>query len=242
MNIAIFGAGQLAMMMIQADHNKEHNYVVIDPTHKPPASHYARHIQTEYNDKNTLEIISKECDVATIDFENVPVEAMRSLEKDIAVHPCANALDICQDRLKEKNLFLDLGIGTTSFYKVDNIYDLSMNINDQKSYILKTRRFGYDGKNQYRINPGDKIDTELTSQECILEELVNFEAEVSLICIRSIDGNVLFYPLVENKHENSIHVFPSNFLYPHEIKPVTKGTRYSVIVWFSYQKGEQWLT
>tara|TARA_Y100001958_G_scaffold156954_1_gene150847 strand:+ start:1182 stop:2267 length:1086 start_codon:yes stop_codon:yes gene_type:complete len=214
MKIAIFGGGQLAMMMIQADHTKHHDYVIIDPSANPPASRYGKHIQTEYDDDDTLKRISDECDLATIDFENVPVEAMRELEKYIHVHPNSNALEICQDRLHEKNLFLDLGIRTTIFNKIDSLDNLNHSIENHKSYILKSRRFGYDGKNQYRIKPGDKIKTNLISQECILEELVDFESEVSLICVRSTKEEVLFYPLVENKHSDgilSISVCPSNY-------------------------------
>tara|TARA_Y100001936_G_scaffold246368_1_gene290199 strand:- start:2256 stop:3341 length:1086 start_codon:yes stop_codon:yes gene_type:complete len=214
MKIAIFGAGQLAMMMIQGDHANHHDYVVIDPTTNPPASRYGKHIQTEYDDEDTLKRISDECDLATIDFENVPVEAMRELEKHICVHPNSNALEICQDRLNEKKLFSDLGIRTTMFDKINSLDSLNNSIEDHKSYILKSRRFGYDGKNQYRINPGDRIKTNLISQECILEELVDFESEVSLICVRSIKDEVLFYPLVENKHNDgilSISVCPSNY-------------------------------
>tara|TARA_B100000035_G_scaffold312530_1_gene324205 strand:+ start:7511 stop:8596 length:1086 start_codon:yes stop_codon:yes gene_type:complete len=214
MKIAIFGAGQLAMMMIQADHDNEHDYTVIDPSSNPPASHYAKHIQTEYDQEDTLQMIIQEYDIATIDFENVPVKTMRKLEKHISVHPNSNALEICQDRLNEKNLFVDLGIKTTIFTEINTMGDLNQNIDTHKSYILKSRRFGYDGKNQYRINPGDIINTELISQECILEELVDFQSEVSLICVRAIDGNILFYPLVENKHENGIlstSICPSSY-------------------------------
>lgn len=215
MKIAIFGAGQLAMMMIQADHKDDHDYIVIDPSSNPPASHYAKHIQTDYDDEGTLNRISQECDLATIDFENVSVRAMRILDKHIAVHPNSNALEICQDRLNEKNLFIDLNISTTIFSKIDSVDHLNQCIEDDKSYILKSRKFGYDGKNQYRISPGQIIETDLTSQECILEELVDFESEVSLICVRSIEGDILFYPLVENKHQDgilSMSICPSNYI------------------------------
>jgi 5-(carboxyamino)imidazole ribonucleotide synthase len=73
MKIAIFGAGQLAMMMVQADTEKKHEYTVIDPSESPPASKYTKHIQTEYSDINTIKKISNDCDLATIDFENVDV-------------------------------------------------------------------------------------------------------------------------------------------------------------------------
>ena len=128
MKIAIFGAGQLAMMMIQSDKEKKHEFLVIDPSDNPPASNYAQHIQSEYNDKNTLAKVSKHCDIATIDFENVCVESMREIEKYIPVRPCPNALEICQDRLKEKNLFKKLDIKTTNFSEVNSLDDLTKQI------------------------------------------------------------------------------------------------------------------
>ena len=214
MKIAIFGAGQLAMMMIQSDKEKKHEFLVIDPSDNPPASNYAQHIQSEYNDKNTLAEVSKHCDIATIDFENVCVESMREIEKYIPVRPCPNALEICQDRLKEKNLFKNLDIKTTNFSEVNSLDDLTKQIQQNKSYILKSRRFGYDGKNQYRIKPNTEIMTDLISQECILEEVVNFDAEVSLICVKSVDESVMYFPLIENTHKNgilSVSRFPSKY-------------------------------
>ena len=214
MKIAIFGAGKLAMMMVQADTKKKHNYTVIDPSVSPPASKYAEHIQTEYSDINTIKKISNDCDLATIDFENVDVSAMRKVEKEIPVHPSSRALEICQDRIKEKNLFKILEINTTNYYEINSLKDLKNNINDKKYYILKTRRFGYDGKNQYRINPDTPISTNLVSSPCILEELVEFQAEVSLIAVRSVDGAVFFYPLIENQHKDcilDISIYPSNY-------------------------------
>jgi len=214
MKIAIFGAGQLAMMMIQADKDKKHDFIVIDPNPNPPASHYAEHIQTEYDDATTLNKIANDCEVATIDFENVCVDAMRKLEKTIPVHPSSHALEICQDRLKEKSLFKKLDIKTTEYYPINNSNDLEKHIDNNKSYILKSRRFGYDGKNQYRIIPNKKIETDLTKKECILEEFVDFDAEVSLICVRSLTGNIFYYPLVENSHTNgilSMSICPSSY-------------------------------
>ncbi len=214
MKIAIFGAGQLAMMMILSDKDNDHEFVVVDPSSKPPASNYAKHIQTDYTDAKTLEKIKNECDIATIDFENVDVDAMIELEKSIPVHPSSYALQICQDRLKEKQLFRDLGIETTPFFEIYNKVDINRNRQADKSYILKTRRFGYDGKNQYHIRPNDIVDTELLEHDCILEELVNFESEVSLICVSPVNGDVIYYPLVENSHSNGIlnmSVYPSNY-------------------------------
>ena len=219
MKIAIFGAGQLAMMMIQADKNSKHDYVVIDPTPKPPASMYAAHIQTEYNNPNTIKDICANYDLVTIDFENVDVSAMKEIEKHIPVHPNSKALEICQDRVKEKELFKSLQIKTAINFKIDSMHDIKKCIDLSKGYILKSRRFGYDGKNQYRIKPNTKVETDLVLSPCILEEVVSFKAEVSLICVRTINGYIFFYPLVENSHQDGIlnmSVYPSNYAHLQE--------------------------
>tara|TARA_Y100000389_G_scaffold151214_1_gene150944 strand:- start:3405 stop:4484 length:1080 start_codon:yes stop_codon:yes gene_type:complete len=219
MKIAIFGAGQLAMMMIQADKNSKHDYVVIDPTPKPPASMYAAHIQTEYNNPNTIKDICANYDLVTIDFENVDVSAMKEIEKHIPVHPNSKALEICQDRVKEKELFKSLEIKTAINFKINSMHDIEKCIDSSKGYILKSRRFGYDGKNQYHIRPNKKVETDLILSPCILEELVHFKAEVSLICVKSINGYTFFYPLVENSHRNGIlnmSVYPSHYTHLQE--------------------------
>ena len=107
MKIAIFGAGQLAMMMIQSDEDNEHEFLVIDPSDNPPASNYARHIKSEYTNLKTLEIVCNECDVATIDFENVDASAIKFLEDKISTYPNSKALEICQNRFDEKNFFVN---------------------------------------------------------------------------------------------------------------------------------------
>ena len=83
MKIAIFGAGQLAMMMIEESSELNHDFAVVDPSTNPPASKHAKHIQTEYTNEKTLDYISTNYDVATIDFENVDISAMKFLEKKI---------------------------------------------------------------------------------------------------------------------------------------------------------------
>tara|TARA_Y100000389_G_C17464908_1_gene524663 strand:- start:3432 stop:4511 length:1080 start_codon:yes stop_codon:yes gene_type:complete len=214
MKIAIFGAGQLAMMMIKADREAKHDYVVIDPSHEPPASLYASHIQSEYNNSNTINNICTNCDLVTIDFENVDVSAMAKIEKYVPVHPNSQALEICQDRIKEKDLFKSLDIKTTRNFEINSMNDIEKNRETSKKYILKSRRFGYDGKNQYRIEPNEKIETNLISSPCILEELVFFKAEVSLICVKSIDGYIFYYPLIENSHKDGIlnmSIYPSSY-------------------------------
>ena len=214
MKIAIFGAGQLAMMMIEESSELNHDFAVVDPSTNPPASKHAKHIQTEYTNEKTLDYISTNYDVATIDFENVDISAMKFLEKKIRVYPPSRALEVCQDRLLEKNLFRELNINVTNYKEIKDISDLKdYCIGNESSYLLKTRRFGYDGKNQLKCNSNIELLENLLSKcSCIVEEIVDFSTEVSLVCVRQDDDNIIFYPLIENFHKEGILRF-SRFPY-----------------------------
>ena len=206
MKIAIFGAGQLAMMMIQESSKLNHEFVVVDPSPNPPASKYVKHIQTDYTEQKTLDYIADNYDVATIDFENVDISAMKFLENKINVFPPSQALEVCQDRLLEKNLFKKLNIGVTKYKEIDNIAMLKDYCNGNESgYLLKSRRFGYDGKNQFKCDcDTDLLENLLSKCSCIIEEIVDFSTEVSLVCARQDNGHIIFYPLIENFHKGGI--------------------------------------
>ena len=206
MKIAIFGAGQLAMMMIEESSKLNHDFIVVDPSRNPPAGKHAKHLQTDYTDQKTLDYIVANYDVATIDFENVDISAMRFLEKKIKVFPPTKALEVCQDRLLEKNLFRELNINVTEYKEIKNISDLKNYCQGNESrYLLKSRRFGYDGKNQLKCNSKiDLLEKLLSECSCIVEEIVDFSTEVSLVCVRQEDNNIVFYPLIENFHEDGI--------------------------------------
>ena len=213
MKIAIFGAGQLAMMMIEESASLGHQFIVVDPSTNPPASKLTKHIKTDYSDMKTLEYVASECDVATIDFENVDISALSFLEKHIKVYPSSSALETCQDRLLEKDLFKKLNINVTKYQSVKEIADIEICSGRNKSnYLLKSRRFGYDGKNQFKCNDDiKKLNSLLLNNACIIEEIVDFETEVSLICVRQADDKIIFYPLVENFHKDGIlrySIFP----------------------------------
>ncbi len=206
MKIAIFGAGQLAMMMIEESSKLNHDFIVVDPTQNPPASKHAKHLQTNYDEQKTLDYIVANCDVATIDFENVDISAMRYLEKKIKVFPPSQALEVCQDRLLEKNLFRKLNINVTEYKEIKNISDLKNYCQGNESrYLLKSRRFGYDGKNQLKCNSKiDLLENLLSECSCIIEKIVDFSTEVSLVCTRQDNDNIVFYPLIENFHKDGI--------------------------------------
>ena len=104
MKVAIFGAGQLAMMMIQEASELNHEFILVDPSPNPPASKYAKHLQTDYTDQKTLDYIAANYDVATIDFENVDISAMKFLEKNIKVFPPSKAVSYTHLTLPTKRI------------------------------------------------------------------------------------------------------------------------------------------
>ena len=207
MKIGILGGGQLAMMMVQmsAKHNIE--FIVVDPSTNPPASKFAKCISSSFDDKISLDMLIESCDVVTIDFENVPSESLKYLEKNIEVYPGSYAVEICQDRLKEKQIFSKNNIPTTDYRVIDTESDLISAIEDLgKDTILKSRKLGYDGKNQITINNLTASDawTQSGKNGAILEKKVDFKSELSIIGIRTKSGDTFFYPLVENFHQGGI--------------------------------------
>lgn len=221
MKIAIFGAGQLAMMMIQESINLEHEFIIIDPSSNPPASRLSKHIKKDYTDKETLDFIAKNYDIATIDFENVDITALKYLDKYIQVSPPPRSLEVCQDRLLEKNFFKGLNINVTNYASVSSLDDIKKFCRKEKSnYLLKSRRFGYDGKNQLRCSEDTTLlEDLLLNNDCIVEEIVDFQTEVSLICVRQDKDNFFFYPLVENFHDRGILKYS---IFPYENKSLQK--------------------
>ena len=207
MRIGILGGGQLAMMMIQMSAKHDINFIVVDPNDNPPASKYAECIKSDYNNKDSLDYLIDNCDVVTIDFENVPSEALKYLENKISVYPGSYAVEICQDRVKEKDIFNKNNIPTTEYHIVNSEEDLSLAIgNLGTDSILKSRKLGYDGKNQILINKHSSKEAWLLSGkvEAILEKKVDFKTEVSIIGVCTKSSKTFFYPLVENFHKDGI--------------------------------------
>jgi 5-(carboxyamino)imidazole ribonucleotide synthase len=162
----------------------------------------------EFNDGARLEGLARRADVVTFDWENIAVAALEPLRRHAPVYPQPAALAIAQDRLLEKSLFRDLGIPTAPFAPVDLRSDLEAAVaRIGLPGILKTRRFGYDGKGQARLRRRADLDTAwgaLGGEPLIYEGLVRFSREVSLVAARSTRGELACYPLAENVHADGI--------------------------------------
>jgi 5-(carboxyamino)imidazole ribonucleotide synthase len=195
-NIGILGAGQLGRMLALAGYPLGHRFRFLDPASDSPAGLLADHHAFDYADKSALEQFAHGLDVVTYEFENVPVESARHLEKFVSVYPPSIALEKAQDRFIEKTFFQELGIPTPKF---------TIDLNSSFSFpaVLKTRRMGYDGKGQSIVHSQAELAAE-KAVDCILEEFISFDRELSIIAVRNRSGETKFYPLIENHHRDGI--------------------------------------
>jgi 5-(carboxyamino)imidazole ribonucleotide synthase len=201
--IGILGAGQLALMLAQAGSAMD---VEIICAGQPGdcAEQVAEVIPVDLDDAAAVARFAATVDVVTIESENIHADVLQGLN----LSPNAHAVGIAQDRLLEKRFFHECGIGTAPFAPVDSLEDLKTALEvTGLPAILKTRRMGYDGKGQARMRSSDDAAEawlDVGGVPCILEGMVNFQAEVSLIAVRSRSGKVVFYPLIENHHREGI--------------------------------------
>lgn len=208
MKVGIIGGGQLARMLALAGLPWAHEFLFLDPAADACAGPLGKLLVAGYDDEQALLELATQVDVVTFDFENVPARSLEVLADRVPVYPGARALAAAQDRLHEKALFGELGMVTAEFVAVDDGAALSAAIAELGlPAVLKTRRFGYDGKGQWLLRTAAEVEVaarELGDTPALLERLVPFEREVSLIAARGRDGAVAFYPLSENTHRNGI--------------------------------------
>src|SRR5262249_20229171 len=157
-------------------------------------------------DEERLSELARKSDVVTYEFENVPVGSARFLNELVRVYPPPRALEVSQDRLDEKQFFASLGISTAPFAAIGSREDLERAAADLGlPAVLKTRRFGYDGKGQWILRtPSDvaRAWEAMGAASLILEAFVPFEREMSILSVRSTKGETRFWPLVENEHRD----------------------------------------
>ena len=208
--IGILGGGQLGRMLAIAASRLGLKTIVLEPGADCPASQTCnRHIVAAYDDKQGLEDLAANCKAVTYEFENIPHSAVKFLEDKIQLLPNAQALDKSQDRLVEKNFLNSIGISTAPFAEVNSLDDL-IKAAEMGDGILKTRRFGYDGKGQARIRSGDDQQKltqawqSVAEASSVLESFVDFTCEISIIAARSISGDIACFDPAENIHRDGI--------------------------------------
>lgn len=206
--VGILGGGQLGRMMALAGYPLGIRCRALDPEAGGPASQVMPQIVGAYEDEAALRRLAAGADAVTVEFENVPASAARYLMDHAPFFPGAQALAAAQERLSEKWLFHSLDIPVPRFVAVESRGTLGRAaVFTGLPAILKTRRLGYDGKGQFIIRDESALDEAwgaLGGVPLILEEMVAFDREVSIIAVRGRDGATVFYPLVENHHDRGI--------------------------------------
>jgi 5-(carboxyamino)imidazole ribonucleotide synthase len=210
--IGILGGGQLGRMLALAAARLGFKCHVFSPNPDSPAFDVVRRLtRADYSDTEALARFAAAVDVVTYEFENVPAETATFLAARVPVVPDPNILATTQDRLAEKNFVTALGIGTAPFAGVDSPAELPAAIERVgRPAVLKTRRFGYDGKGQATIKNGSDPEAawrDVGARPCILEAYVPFEREVSVIAARGNDGAVVCFDVTENEHRDHILKF-----------------------------------
>ena len=207
--IGILGGGQLGRMLALAAARLGFKCHVLAPSPDSPAFDVVHRVTcADYNDTEALDRFAADVDVVTYEFENVPADTATFLSARVPVLPDPKILATTQDRLAEKTFVSGLGIGTAAFAPVGGPQELAAALERiGRPAVLKTRRYGYDGKGQAAIRNGTDPAAawrEVGAQPCILEAFVPFEREVSVVAARGADGSVECFDVTENEHRDHI--------------------------------------
>jgi 5-(carboxyamino)imidazole ribonucleotide synthase len=207
--IGILGGGQLGRMLAVAAARLGFRTHIFEPGANPPAGDVAHALTTAgYDDVDALTAFAKSVDIVTFEFENIPTDALDVIENITPIRPNREALRTSQDRLVEKQFLEGLGLTVAPFADIANADDLDAAMTTIGApSILKTRRFGYDGKGQSRLRSADDAAgalADMAGNPAVLEGFVNFTAEVSVIAARSPSGEVACFDPGENVHRDGI--------------------------------------
>lgn len=209
MRVGIIGAGQLARMLALAAHPLNIKCHCMGISKEDPAVPVSDVTIVAGNDEKVIEEFAHSVDVITFENENVDRALASVLSGSSPLRPGIDALEMSQDRLVEKRGFEILNIPVAPFVEINSLDDLKVAATQDIGFpcILKTRRFGYDGKGQYVIKSEDDLEkafSVLGEHPLILEGFVNFDCEVSIVAVRRQNGDTAFYPLTKNEHRDGI--------------------------------------
>ncbi len=210
--IGILGGGQLGRYLVIASHHLGYRCVVLDPDPDCPAGQVgAELIVSDYDDEQALDQMAAKVAVATYEFENVPVPSVQRIQAHgVEVRPGLKALSVSQNRIQEKTLCLGLGIPTAPFAAVSEYQDLIVALGHIGfPLMVKTATGGYDGKGQRVVRDAQVVESVWNqlgagTHPLIVEGWVDFAAEVSIVVARARDGEIEYFPLVENQHVEGI--------------------------------------
>ena len=206
--IGIFGSGQLGRMFTLVAKRMGYRVCVFSPDAQSPTGQVCDHeLVAHYDDREAVEDFARQCDVITLEFENIPVETVRWASAITPVHPGESVLQVAQDRVIEKQSLADAGLPVTPFRAVRDRNELeSIATELGLPIVIKTTRSGYDGKGQRIVRESGAL-SELAAQldgPLIAEKMIDFDREVSILVFRGLSGESGTFPLIENHHANHI--------------------------------------
>ncbi len=207
--LGVLGGGQLGRMFVLQARSMGYQVMVLDPDPRSPAGQVAdAHLRAAFSDPQALDQLAAACAAVTTEFENVPAEALEHLERACRVRPPVRAVAVAQDRIAEKSFLERTGFSTAAFHPVRNHADLRVAVGQVGlPALLKTSRLGYDGKGQAPVDRAEDAAaafTGLGEVECVLEERLALEAELSVVLARGDDGRIAPFPVGENTHRDGI--------------------------------------
>jgi 5-(carboxyamino)imidazole ribonucleotide synthase len=207
--LGLVGGGQLGRMFTMAARNLDYRVTVLDPdAHSPAAEFATTHLNTAYAHPVSVAEMANTCAAVTTEFENAPAEVLIELARHTTVRPSGQAVAIAQDRTREKSFFRDHGFPVGPFRIIRAETDVDGAIAEVKfPAVLKTARFGYDGKGQARVHDAGELRATLAQWQgapCVLEALLPLEKEISVVLAREASGRVATFPVAENLHRGGI--------------------------------------
>jgi 5-(carboxyamino)imidazole ribonucleotide synthase len=207
-NLGLLGGGQLGRMFTVAARTLGYRVTVLDPDPFSPAAEFATgHLDAQYSDPAALESLATTCAAVTTEFENAPAQALDAIATFTIVRPSGSAVAVAQDRRREKGFFREHGFPLGAFAVVETAADFDGALaRVNLPALLKTARFGYDGKGQARIASRadlERVFAEWKAVPCVLEELLALEREISVVLARSQEGEVAVFPVSENAHTHA---------------------------------------
>lgn len=207
--IGVLGGGQLGRMLAIEAARLGYRVSIFEPETGCPAGQVSvGEVNAPYDDDAALRRFAAGVNVATYEFENIPLHALDTVAEFTSVRPRGGALHICQNREREKNFLRANGIPCAPFWVVDSAETLAAALEELNGPgVLKTASFGYDGKGQMRVRTGDEaadVWARFGSDRAVLEGWVEFSHELSIVCARGMDGATSVFPVVENRHTHHI--------------------------------------
>ncbi len=206
--LGLLGGGQLGQMFTLAAIAMGYRVAVLDPDPDSPAGRLANvHIQAAYDDRAALDRLAAMAGAITTEFENVPAESLRHLERQVRVSPSSACVSIAQDRIAEKRYLAAQGFAVAPFLGIESLDDLEQDFSPLLPGIVKLARLGYDGKGQIRVDTQDDVRrafADLGQKACVLEQRLELQTEVSAVIARTSSAEVACYPVAENLHRDGI--------------------------------------